>query len=309
MSLYRPLGLAELVVLAAFLNTAFARIPVRESQVSLVAGVFILGTFLASRSKRRVVAAVLLSATAYKPTFTPLYFVYYLVLRQFRVAALAGVLAVLLTVGPLLATQRPVVETLRDWVTMLTFMSSPGTLDDPSPFYALSAEMLNLSPLIYRILDSYTPISVSTATALTFGLCVYSFYAIKYTKQSSHSLLNFSIVSALSLVCFYHRPYDVFLLFPGLVAIYAHAANHHVSTSKARWYVFLVVVLFLLSLPIDSATRLAVAYPALLDQYVFRVIAPYQAWIGLAVVLCLLWMKRRADDILPLPTIRSSSAS
>ena len=102
---------------------------------------------------------------------------------------------------------------------------------------------------------------------------------------------NFSLVSALSLLTVYHRPYDVFLLFPGILYVYIHATRIGNRRVQKIWATFVIVIVFVLTLPIDISTRISSMYPILLDNYLWRVIAPVNAWASVAVFAVLLWLK------------------
>jgi hypothetical protein len=141
---------------------------------------------------------------------------------------------------------------------MIGRQGAAGDVDDPSPFSPYSAYLLNLAPLVYRVFNAQSSVTTLISWLIILVLLGYIFYLIWRSQPSEESyLLDFGLVSALSLLAVYHRNYDVSLLF----------------------------------LPGNVSERLSAAYPALLDSYFWRVVAPFQAWVSVAILAALMWLK------------------
>lgn len=293
-SWYRPIGLYEFTLLVVFLNTGYGRTTIRMAHLSAVLFVCLLATFILARHKRPIAAGIVFGLVSIKPTFLPLYGVYYLAQRSFRLIASAMIIAALLTVLPLILTQRSIVESITGWIQMFTRQDTAGYVSDPGPFEIWSSVMLHLQPLIYRIWNGQTAAATILSWGIIVSLCGYAFYLILRGEPSKRGyLLDFALVSALSMISLYHRIYDVFLMLPGLVYIYIHASDIHNSYIQRRWLILLGAMLLLYSMPNDLVVRITWRFPFLEDSYLWRVFAPFQAWSNVAVVAVLLWLKRR----------------
>ncbi len=289
---YRPIGLLEIALLASFLNTGFARGNIRDCQVSLVVCVALFGTFLLATRQRAIGAGLVLSIVSFKPSFFPYYAGYYLLRRSYRLIIVCALSVVALTSLPLFLTHRPFLESMAAWLQSLTLLQSQNTINDPSPMTPYSAEMVHLMPLLLRVLNVQSNITVALSWLIVLILSAYTAYLIYRSEPSAKvDLLDFGLVSALSLLGIYHRYYDIFLLFPGLLYLYLHTLRINEETTQRNWAVFLVVIILLISMPGDVTIQLSNAYPVLLTSYLWRVIAPFQAWAGVAIFGALLWLK------------------
>jgi hypothetical protein len=295
LSWYRPIGLLEVTLLISFLNTGFGRVNLRNSQWGILVFVILLATFILARYRRDALAGLSLAAVTFKPSFLPLYVGYYLLRRSYRLVVVCVLTAGLFTILPLLLTQRPLAETMMGWLRMLMLRDAPGQVDSPSPSAPWSEFMLHLAPLIYRVFNAQSNVTTAVSWLIVLALCGYTVYLIQRSEPSEEgNLLDFGLVSALSLLSIYHRSYDIFLLFPGLLYFYVHTVTMSDKTAQRGWAGFLVITLFLISLPNDLVLRLSYTNPALKDNYLWRLIAPFPAWTGVAVFGALLWLKTRS---------------
>jgi len=82
-------------------------------------------------------------------------------------------------------------------------------------------------------------------------------------------------------------------LFPGIVFLYVYAQSQ--ARGRLRWYLLaaVTVIVIAICLPNDGSVRIAERFPALTDNYAWRVIAPFQTWASLALLGVLLWLKVR----------------
>lgn len=289
---YRAIGLLEVTLLASFLNTGFARMGVREGQVSLIVCALLLVSFLLATRQQKVGVGIVLGAVSFKPTFLPLYIGYFLLRRSFRLVLAFGFAAGVFTVLPLILAQRPVVGTIEGWMQQLLLFQNAQGSNDISPFFPYSAFILNIKILVYRVLNAESLLTTVVAWLIVLLVCGYAAYLMLRSQPSPKSmLLDFGLVSALSLVSFYHRSYDIFLLFPGILYLYIHSMNSRDTMAQQKWGSFIVILLVILALPVDVILRLSYTNPALLDSYLWRVVTPVHAWASVAVVGVLLWMK------------------
>jgi Glycosyltransferase family 87 len=294
LSWYRPIRLPEIALLVSFIATGFGRMNIREGQMGLLLGVLVLGTFILGRSKRSSLAGLPLGFLTLKPSFFPLYFGYYLLRRSYRLLIVCGLVAVSFTILPLLFSQRPVVGTTIAWLQALRRQNTTGVIDDPSPFTPNSALMSHLEPLVYRVLNAKSALTTVVSWFVVLTLIILVAYLIWRNRASDkEELLDFGIVSALSLLVIYHRPYDIFLLFPGILYLYIFSVTTDKKSTQRIIGLFIVSTILLLILPIDLSTRFSARYPALLESYLWRLVAPLQAWAGVAVFAALLWLKIR----------------
>jgi hypothetical protein len=300
LSWYRQIGLLEITLLISFANTIFGRINIQ--QMSLPIAVALFTVFVFSLRRYQVFSGIILSITSIKPSFTPIFFLYYAIKRHYILSIVAIVMAGFLTALPIILAQRPILQTVSDWAQTAEKVNDPSDVNDPSPFEPQSAYLTDITPLVYRVFNAQSNITAGIAKLiiLAFAACV--LYLIVRGKRSDTSeLLDFGLISALALVSVYHRAYDTFLLFPGLIYIYLHMVGLSNKQAQWRWAGFFVLVMIILSIPGDLSVTLSNKYPALLHYYFWRVIAPFQTWASLAVLGVLLWMKthsrRRNDNI------------
>jgi hypothetical protein len=76
-----------------------------------------------------------------------------------------------------------------------------------------------------------------------------------------------------------------------IIIIFFSTSN---KTAQRGWAGFLVVILLVISLPNDLVLRLSYSNPALKDNYLWRLIAPFTAWASVAILAALLWLKVRS---------------
>ncbi len=293
LSWYRPVHLEEIVLLISLLGTGFARHNVREGQQGLIISTLLLGTFVLAHYGRPLLAGLCLGLISYKPSTLPLFLGYYLFRRSWRLFISAVVTIALLTVLPLLLTQRPVVSSLLDWSHAILMVGADNA-DNPSPDLPNSATLVYLLPLVYRVFNSESGLTTLLNWLIILALVGYSTYLLWRSRtldRSQTELLDFSIVSVLSLLATYHRVYDIFLIVPAIIYFYLHAMKSSDKTTQRNWLLFIGGVILLLFMPVDLFQQVAMKFPSLQDFYPLRVIAPFQTWVALAVLAALLRLK------------------
>lgn len=112
-------------------------------------------------------------------------------------------------------------------------------------------------------------------------------------EKNKSSLLDFGIVSVLAMVFVYHRRYDIFLLFPGLLYIYLYALECNQSEVKRFWNYLLCGVVLLISFTDLLFTRISFSLTFLQTSYLWKLILPLP-WAGVITLAALLWLKTKA---------------
>ncbi|MBI1276795.1 MAG: DUF2029 domain-containing protein [Anaerolineaceae bacterium] len=296
MSWYIPVGLLEVTFLIFLLaNTSFGRGNVRAANLGILIGLCIFPMYILVRKQRPGLAGFLLALTSVKPTFAPWYLVYYFLRRKFRLIIVCMITIGVITIIPLVLTGRPIVESLKQMAQKMSQLNVPGDVNDLSPFIPGSALMIHLQPLVNRLLNTegLFPTAVTWGTILLVS--VYVGYLIWKTRDTggADSWINFSLVSAISLMGIYHRNYDLFLLFPALICVYLHIKQLPSGAAKRNWIIFLAVVIIVLSMPRDIISNLSYAQPSVNDSYIMRILSPYQIWATVAAIAATIWIKRK----------------
>lgn len=297
LSWFRPIGLPEIALLGLLLSTGYGRATIRSLHMSPVIFILLLLMFILVRQNRNTWAGGALGLVSFKPTFIPLYLVYYFLRRNFRLVAACLVTGLVFTILPLVLTQRPIGDYLTDWSAMLG--SAGGDVNDPSPFIPWSATLIHLQPLIYRLFNQQSTFT----TLISYGLIILSGIYIGYLSflhdrrndpnTDENRLIEFSLVSAMSLLAIYHRNYDVFLLFPGLIYLYLYISRLTARPRQYLWSAFYAIILISLALPGNLLIDFSLRSPALADNYFWRLIMPFQIWVSVAVLVALLWLRTR----------------
>jgi hypothetical protein len=295
-SRYRKIGLVEAALLFSFLNTSFVRVSFLWFGVSCFVGLLLLLVYIFWERGQTVRAGLFLGLAAFKISFLPLYLVYAFVKRQFRLLAVAATTMVLLNIGPLLWTGRDPVQTMGKWLQVLGQFQGAGTPNDPSPEKTVAAYLLHLQPLVFRVFGSHSLVSELTADFLILSFLALTFWLIWRSRAAQDNLfLDFSLISALSLVSMYHQSYDVFLLFPGIVSLYLHAHRQTAPRTRLAWLALTWALALGLMLPGDFFTHDVISVlPGLAGQPWWRIIEPHQAWAAVIVLVALLTIKATA---------------
>ncbi len=301
LSWYHPIGLIELAVIILLMNTGYGR-AVRIGQLSALTFVSILGTFICYCKRNAVAGGLFFSILSIKPAFIPLFGVYYLIRRQYKLLIVAVITSVVITFLPLILTGRSVTEFVTGFADMITGGSD---LNDPSPSVPFSATLNNLQPIVFRITNSSALPSSLLSWGLIAGMTVYAFYLMLRTPETPRSqFLDFALICALSMIFIYRRNYDMFLMFPAVLYIYLHICDLTTWRQRAGWVILLAISAVVMYLPADLSLKFLSIRPTLNDNYLFRVIAPFQAWINVFLLLGILWIKRQAARKSVSPTLK-----
>jgi glycosyl transferase family 87 len=303
LSRYVTVGLQELALLAALANSGFVHGNVSGSQTSTVTCVLLFGTFLLASSNKSIWAGVALGSVFLKPSFLPLYVVSYAVKRNLVLAGVSLCTASALFLIPILVTGRSVPQAFTGFVHSIVDHPKLGS-QNPAPDNPYSVAMLNLAPLVDRIFGSISLTSTIATLLLLLALVLGSLYVVARSQPGRDNLLDFGLVSTLTLVVIDHRQYDQFLLFPGILSVYIYGRSQASRAVRWGWLCFMVVIVLAICSPNDASVRISQRFPALLDNYAWRVIASYQTWASLALLGGLLWLMAKSSSILPASHVR-----
>ncbi len=305
---YRPIGLLELTLIIAFLNTTGIRDTIRSLQVGIILFVCVMGAFVIRHYKREALAGIILSLVSLKPTFLILYTLYYLIRRRINLFASLIITGILINALPVLLTGRSIIEQFSGWINILQLYGT-ADLNIPDPFSYNSISMLHLQSLVNRFFNGEGLASTVVTWILIIGLCSYTFYLIWRAKLSlENELLDFALISALSLIIVYHRSYDNVLMLPGIMVIFIYIFRQKNSVQK-YWMVLLLILLAILSIPGDIIASLSYQNASLLSgSYLYRLLLGLPAMGSLLMVISLLWIKQR-EIKLQVPVTDSASFS
>ena len=299
---FRTICLAEIALVAALGNTGFARSDLKTGETSILACALVFATFILSSSKYRNWSGMVLGLVALKPSFVPFYLAYYAFKKSFLLTFTCIATGIALVLLPLLVTHRSITTTAIHYAQMLQrYLSNPA--QDPSPFVANGVGLINLNPLVNRLLNTTSPATAVVSWMIVLVLCVFAVVLCLRSRSTPlNDLLDFSLVSVISLLAVTHRHYDHFLLFPGIMYLYVQAQSRTDENSRRRWLTFVVAIVVALVLPSDASVRISEGYPGVWDAYLWRLFAPFQSWAVLAVAGALFWLKAR--QALPFGVVR-----
>ncbi|NMB87497.1 MAG: DUF2029 domain-containing protein, partial [Chloroflexi bacterium] len=206
LSWYRPIGWVEAALVISFINTSYGRVNVRSGQLGIGVAVLLLSAFILAQKRHDFAAGVFLGAVALKPSFLPFFLLYYLLKKKYRLLWVAGLSGLLMTVLPLLLTGRSVLDLQSMWANLVGF-SHVGGSNDPSPSNFYSAYLHHLEPLVYRLLNAFSPFTHLIAVAVIVLLMAFATYLVYRTRDANGKAdcwLDFALFSGLSLLAVYH---------------------------------------------------------------------------------------------------------
>ncbi|NMB91206.1 MAG: DUF2029 domain-containing protein, partial [Chloroflexi bacterium] len=294
LSWFRPIGLVEITLLVSLLNTGFARGNIRYGQVGNLVGFFLLACFILAYHKRHTLAGIFLALTSLKPTNIILYWLQAVLRKDYRLAVVTAASTLALTLLPVVLSGRSILVQLEGYLFNTLSMTEAGNLNDPSPFVHDSLFMHHLETLVLRLLNTDAAFGRAIYLAAALILIGVTLYLLREKPARKEDvLLDFAILSAATMVTAYHRSYDVFLLFPGLLYVYVHIFGVNRRRKKLLWATFLFLQLFSLTLPEDLLLQTANQLPQVADTYLTRLIVPFQAWMHLALFFTLVALKVR----------------
>jgi hypothetical protein len=296
LSWFRPLGLVEIAFLANLPKIGLF-VALRNSQWGILVLVLLLATFMLERSGRQLAAGVSLALTSFKPSFGPFYGLYYILRGNWLLAATAGIGVVGLTILPLLATGRPVLETLLAFKGALEAGHAPGQYlsADPGAAFTITYHMIHLKVLVLRLFGSPSLVAEATAALAVAALLAAAAWVMRRPpRDEEERLLDFAIVSALAATAVYHHAYDLFLMLPGLLCLYLRAAADIERHGSWRWAAVLLILFLLFTQGSSLVGSWLATSPELRDWPLARALL-LLPWLVLALVLILLQLRRTPE--------------
>lgn len=284
------------ICLLAFgaVHTGFA-----SAQLGLASTALIVLALVNSTAGRQIIAATALGlATALKPQMGALFFLCFVVDRQWKALAMAvGLgLAVLLVGGLRLQAAG------YDWVSDLLWSVrtfSEGGQGDPSSVNMNRYQLVNLASLLHSFLDSRIAVKaiVWTCVAAATAWSYTSVRRLRDRESRESKLLFASVLSLLTLLMAYHRYYDAVLLALPLAWSLARLSSWPRRSAQ-------VALMLLIPLSVSGVGALNVLIrkgwiqPRVSDQWWWGgLVMAHQVWLlcGLTVwLLLVLWRKSRA---------------
>lgn len=215
---------ACLLVTAALAFAPFHTAIFTENPVLPVVALGMIAIISSRNGHYFAAAALLIPATALKPTVALPFLVYIFVRQRWRVVVPAGLgVGALLVLAQLRLTAAGV-SWLPSFLRSSQKMFGPGGIDDFSSANPLRFDLLNLQVISFPFLGSRFAAQMSSWIAYAALLAVWLWSLRKKNRGREIGLLDLSILAATTLLPFYHRFYDaVLLLLPLAWAI----ANFH----------------------------------------------------------------------------------
>lgn len=306
LSKYMTIGLPEIALLSSLLLTGF-RTNIKYSQLSLYEGVFLFAFFILLQNKRQTSAGVALALASLRPTTLPLFLIYVLIKKHYRTLVTALILIVMIWGLPLLLTGRPIVDSAVSYITNYAYHNTG--IDNVSPFFPDSATQYQLPIILFRLFNSNAAVVELLSWGIVLALCFLSFRVISRDTANQHTeLLDFAIVSVLTMSYIYHRSYDAFLFFPAVLIFYILARRETGNGRRLLWIGALLVIILGDALPSNISVTAIDYMPQLAESYLFRLLAPVKAWLSFLLLLSLLWLRYRLPGLeISLHPIKSDS--
>lgn len=293
LSRYKSLKMIDFCLLSSFLLTGFAYENITNSQLGIFISTLLMCTYIFTQNGKSMLAAISLALTSIKPSFLPFFLIYFVIKRQYLSVLYCLAFSALFTVVPLLISGMPIISTLTDWLTVLSSWGAAGNPNSPDPLgeFGFHASMVDLEPLIYRLFNGQTfvaELSLKITVVIILMYCVWLFF--KKPEEGKNSLLDFGLISVVSMLFVYHRRYDIFLLFPGFLYIYLHSLECHRGRTRKFWSYLLCIVILLTSFVDIFFTKMSSTLIFLQTSYLWKLILPLP-WAGVITLVALLFLK------------------
>ena len=290
LSWYLPIGILEITLLSSFLHIGL-RTNIRFNQISTLIAVFILLSFVMTKRKKESLAGISLGITSLKPTFFPLLWLYNLFFGSKKHAVTCIFTGGLMTVLPIILSNRELFDTIASFLRARQIHQN--AFDSPSPFDSTSITLQNIEPLVFRILNQQSSLTILLSWMVILVLCILTFYQIyKNRHLRQKPLLDFAMISVLTILIVYHKNYDSFLLFPGFLYLFIQIKNMKFKNSKLFWLLFFLVILGIKILPTNFLYLFLSKTPLTIDTYIGRLFASFHVWGNIFLLGALLIFKK-----------------
>lgn len=179
---------------------------ISKGQLAVVVTAILALAIVAQARHAVIPAAILIGlAASLKPQIAAPVIVLYLIQRQWKaMAVMAGVISILLCIAAARLSWAGV-SWMGSWLGNVRLSAQPGGVYDPSPTNPLAFQLLNLSPLLRRLMGNQAAITLLLA-AVGISVCFFLW------KRGQVDSTAFATACVLGLVLIAHRYYDAAVL-------------------------------------------------------------------------------------------------
>ena len=265
---------------------------ITKGQLAVVVTAILALAILAEARHAAVPAAILIGlAASLKPQIAAPVIVLYMLQRQWRALTIvAGVISLLSCIAAVRLSWAGV--SLVDWVGALLgngrLAAQPGGVYDPAPTNPLAFQLLNLSPLLRRLMGNEAAIALLLA-AVGILVCFFLW------KRGQADSTAFATACVLGLVLIAHRYYDAAVL----VFVFVWALSSTSGKQTAGWIAITGCVVMAFPLPAFLISSGHTRAPAAISQTFWdAVVIQQHSWVLLIVLAALTTVLARRDSSL-----------
>lgn len=296
-----------LILVGAALAAAPFQFGILSGQLSLPAiSLCVIAFWCVSRDREKLAGVLLGLGFALKPQIAAAFIIYYLVLRRWRVALPAVLIACAIGLAALIAIQTSHPDWLSAWRSSIAASAQVGSVNDYSWSGEFRDEIIDLKMLLVSAISD--PIALRVAivciTAALLAWFVRAFpgtaqVAVQDRKQVKRiELLTLATLAAISLLPIYHRVYDAALLTLALAWALAE-----LDGPRRRFAITMIVPMLVFLVPFDIVQTVSHRAPQLFEltrtAWWQSLIAPHYAWALLFVTFGLLTTLARQTIVRP----------
>jgi len=205
--------LSRILLIACALASAPLQCAMESGQLALPSCALIILAVFAFSKDRQILAGILLGvATAMKVQVGAPFILYYLFIRQWRVATLAAILFAVATMATIARMESIGISTWSaDWHRNVAMTLDLGQINDPRPGGPFRNDMVNLQTLLDVVI--HRQLDINFCVVLLYMPLLVGFLShVRPGRAAGTDLLALSLVAALSMLPIYRRLYDSVLL-------------------------------------------------------------------------------------------------
>jgi len=256
----------------------------------------VLAFWCAGRGKDTLAGVLLGLGCAIKPQVAGPFVVYYLLMRRFKLSAIAIAIAAVVGLAALVLMRFSQPNWLAGWTRSIAVTTAPGAVNDYGWANRFRDEIVDLKMLLVSVVSNpkVLQIVVECIVIAFAAWFVRSFFvAMPREKRTSRDeLLALGAFAAVSLLPIYHRVYDIALLSTALAWALAEFDG-----PRRRFAVALLVPMALFLIPFDLVKSVGTRAPALMTAsrtwWWQSIFAPHYAWgLLICTVVLLVTMSR-----------------
>jgi hypothetical protein len=262
----------RLLLMGAMLASSPVFTAFRSGQLCFPACAGVILAAWAVANKREILAGILLGlAVALKFQLAGPFVLFYLLVRRWRVSAIATAVFAAISLAAIIPLEMHQVHWLAEWKTNSIASTRPGMENDQRPGSIGSESLINLQPAL-SVLMGTGPIATGATLLCCAALGTLFLWGIWRARGRGDYLLALSCVALLSFLPIYRRIYDAMLL--AFLLTWAIAA---LRTDRRTWGIVTLVLLAGLLVPIDMGTII------LQHMHALRHVASTRVWQSLVV--------------------------